>query len=261
MPTLKYLDPITGTYKPVLGSPGPSVPQPPPSGVWGTAPLDSSLYGSNSLIGREIYVDGNGQLRAKPDVVELGGGVDLNTITRTGNWTQSQTAEAGTGTNYPVALAGLLEVVTNSSSMVWQRYTVYSSNGSQYGNIYSRGSYQGTWYPWREVLPADTGWVAISIVAGFAAHTDPPVVRRIGKIVQVKGAFTTTGMGVNGSYSAGIIPAGFEPPLAFYQAAGCSSGSITAQFVIGASAGNTIQVRTGAALSTAYYLSGSWTID
>ena len=34
------------------------------SGVWGTPPLDT--YGSDSTQGREIYVDANGQLRARP---------------------------------------------------------------------------------------------------------------------------------------------------------------------------------------------------
>jgi hypothetical protein len=34
------------------------------SGVWGTAPLDT--YGPDSTVGRPIYVDANGQLRAQP---------------------------------------------------------------------------------------------------------------------------------------------------------------------------------------------------
>ena len=34
------------------------------SGVWGTAPLDT--YGTDSTVGREIYVDANGQLRSRP---------------------------------------------------------------------------------------------------------------------------------------------------------------------------------------------------
>lgn len=44
--------------------PAPAVAGSAASGVWGTAPLDK--YGSDTLQGRPVYVDANGQLRAEP---------------------------------------------------------------------------------------------------------------------------------------------------------------------------------------------------
>ena len=123
----------------------------PLSGVWGTPPLDG-LYGTVSTIGREIYLDSAGQMRARPDVIELGPGVDLNTVTKTGKWTQSQSAEA-VGNNYPVPIAGLLEVtaVYTSNAMVWQRYTTYGTPNSPGGTVFIRGLYLTTWQPWKQI--------------------------------------------------------------------------------------------------------------
>jgi hypothetical protein len=75
-----------------------------------------------------------------------GASTDLNTYTSSGIYHQSANANAGTGANYPVAYAGMLEVFA-SSSMVYQRYTLY--NG---GQIYTRSSYNGTWYGWRQSI-------------------------------------------------------------------------------------------------------------
>jgi hypothetical protein len=134
--------------------PGPVVPAPAASGTWGSAPLD--IYGADSLVGREIYIDSEGRLRVKPEVSELAGGVDLNTITTTGRYTQTATVEAQSGTNYPVPHAGLLEVTTSDVSggtMTWQRYTVYAASGVTYPgtNVYTRGKYASVWQPWVQI--------------------------------------------------------------------------------------------------------------
>jgi len=120
----------------------------PVSGSWGTAPLDK--YGSDSKVGREIYLDVDSKLRARPEVIEMGAGVDLNTVLSTGKWTQSQSIEATLALNYPTTYAGLLEVVavTTATPMVWQRWTNYA-HATAGGFVYERGFYNGVWQPWR----------------------------------------------------------------------------------------------------------------
>ena len=80
---------------------------------------------------------------------ELPGGVDLNNITASGIYTQSQTVDAASGTNYPIPIAGVLEVMSGTSGVhVWQRYTVYngSSNALQ---TFVRAFYTSAWGAWK----------------------------------------------------------------------------------------------------------------
>ena len=74
---------------------------------------------------------------------------DLNNYTTTGIYHQGLNAQAATGSNYPIAEAGLLEVYTGGS-MVYQRYTHYAS-----GRIYTRSKYLTTWYSW--LVELDSG--------------------------------------------------------------------------------------------------------
>ena len=191
---------VTATWLTVTKVPAPVINGAAASGVWGVAPLETSLYGTDSLIGREVYIDSKGQLRAKPDVIEMGPGVDLNTITRTGQWTQSQSGDATSGTNYPVPVAGLLEVtsspVVGSGSMVWQRYTAYATHGTYGGRIYTRGMYNGTWDPWVEVHASgawkdctlEMRWCTdTSTVANAGQYINAAKYTKIGKTVTLSG--------------------------------------------------------------------------
>jgi len=83
---------------------------------------------------------------------DIPGSADLNTYITAGFYHQNTVANASSGTNYPEAEAGMLEV-TADGLMVYQRYTLYNS-----GIIYTRAYYNGTWYPWREL--ADTSTIA-----------------------------------------------------------------------------------------------------
>ena len=82
-------------------------------------------------------------------VTQIPNAADLNQYITPGTYHQSADVQAAAGTNYPVALSGLLEVYA-SSLMVYQRYTVYNS-----GQIYTRSSYNSSWYAWR--LELDSG--------------------------------------------------------------------------------------------------------
>lgn len=80
---------------------------------------------------------------------ELPGGVDLNNITASGIYTQSQTVDAASGTNYPIAQAGVLEVMSGTSGVhVWQRYTVYNG-GSNALQTFVRAFYTSAWGAWK----------------------------------------------------------------------------------------------------------------
>ena len=76
---------------------------------------------------------------------DIGGSVNLNTLTTDGYYHQNANANAASGSNYPVAAAGMLSVVSDGQ-MVYQTYHQY--NGNAY---YHRSYYNGAWYAWRKV--------------------------------------------------------------------------------------------------------------
>lgn len=88
---------------------------PPPSGVWGTAPLDAATYGADSLIGREVYLDSAGKLRAKPDLMPLKAVTDLGSAYPTGTSIFYLFSGAQT-TPWPPAGATAATVVTTKST-------------------------------------------------------------------------------------------------------------------------------------------------
>ncbi|WNM67267.1 minor tail protein [Arthrobacter phage Wyborn] len=120
----------------------------------------------------KTYVDGETAKRYEKTLVVLPTTAhDLNSYS-SGFYHQAANAGATTGTNYPVALAGLLEAFT-SASMVYQRYTTYNS-----GTTYTRSKYSTTWYPWKEhsVVGHTHAYSSLTgIPATFApsAHTHP----------------------------------------------------------------------------------------
>ncbi|MDN5506952.1 MAG: tail fiber protein, partial [Comamonas sp.] len=77
----------------------------------------------------------------------LGSGVDLNTLTGRGIYTQSTNANATGGSNYPVAAAGTLLVIGDGASISTQTYTHYN-NGDQW----TRSRYNTGWSAWRKSL-------------------------------------------------------------------------------------------------------------
>ncbi|WP_407714180.1 tail fiber protein [Comamonas testosteroni] len=77
----------------------------------------------------------------------LGSGVDLNTVTSRGIYTQSTNVNATGGSNYPVAAAGTLLVIGDGASISTQTYTHYN-NGDQW----TRSRYNTGWSAWRKSL-------------------------------------------------------------------------------------------------------------
>lgn len=81
---------------------------------------------------------------------DIGGGVDLNTMTATGWYHQNTNANASGGTNYPTPLAGLLKVHTDGA-MTYQQYQTYGGSTE----LYFRSCFSGTWGAWRKVITLD----------------------------------------------------------------------------------------------------------
>jgi hypothetical protein len=121
--------------------------------------LPAGTYTAADILTKLLTVDGHGSgLDAdKLDGTELAkilalgvnipGSANLNSYTATGLYHQPSTVDAGTGSNYPVALAGMLEVIAEGS-IIYQKYTAYNSAH----NVYLRTCDNGTWYAWTRVL-------------------------------------------------------------------------------------------------------------
>lgn len=121
--------------------------------------LPAANYTAADVLAKLLTVDGpdSGLDADKLDGTELAkilalgasipGSANLNSYTATGLYNQPSTANAGTGSNYPVALAGMLEVIAEGS-IIYQKYTAYDSAH----NVYLRTCDNGTWYSWTRVL-------------------------------------------------------------------------------------------------------------
>ncbi|PXC02858.1 phage tail protein, partial [Pseudomonas aeruginosa] len=77
---------------------------------------------------------------------ELPGGVNLDSMVTSGWWSQSFTAQAATGANYPIVRAGLLHVYAASSNFIYQTYQAYDGE-----SFYFRCRHSNTWFPWRRM--------------------------------------------------------------------------------------------------------------
>jgi hypothetical protein len=97
--------------------------------------------------------------------IDIPGGADLNTYRTTGFYDQDNNGNAASGTNYPVAYAGLLEVFTNATAaMTYQRYTVYEDHMTAWYRTY----YNGQWSSWYTLGTGlwNTGTAAITVGFG-----------------------------------------------------------------------------------------------
>lgn len=114
----------------------------------GSTALDHSVFtwtnSGTATFNSSLTVNGN-VISYSDDIPDA---QDLNTYTIPGQYYQRLASQAASGTNYPEATAGLLEVIVgNTSTFIEQRYTCYSSD-----EFYRRGRYNGVWSSWRKVV-------------------------------------------------------------------------------------------------------------
>lgn len=92
----------------------------------------------------QLVFDGRGFVESWNKRADLGASVDLNSIIESGWYHQPANANAASGTNYPAASAGLLQVF-KSDVMVYQFYTRYETAAP---TTYLRTYYNGVWGAW-----------------------------------------------------------------------------------------------------------------
>ena len=105
---------------------------------------DANYSDTDSAVVNKKYVDTTAFPR---EIASLGSKEDLDNYKTTGVYHQALNVNAKNGTNYPVGIAGLLEVFNPDSAMVYQRYTVYGGDIE----VWVRGYYRNKWYGWQKV--------------------------------------------------------------------------------------------------------------
>jgi len=121
--------------------------------------MTGAITTNSTFDGRDVATDGTKldgiEAGAKADQVglvkgaDIGGSVDLNTYTTNGYFHQNLNGSAGSGTNYPAALAGMLSVQADGS-IVYQKYQTFNGGGT-----YQRTKHDTNWFAWDKIL--DTG--------------------------------------------------------------------------------------------------------
>ena len=85
---------------------------------------------------------------------------DLNTYRSTGIYTQDANADASNGSHYPVAKAGILQVLNDdygNGLFTTQLYSEYDTT-----NYYTRTYYNGNWTSWRNLSQDTNTWRSIT---------------------------------------------------------------------------------------------------
>lgn len=94
---------------------------------------------NNSSIAEQRISTSNKELGAKA--------IDLNNLKKQDIYTQNLNVNAKLELNYPVVKAGYLEVLTNTSGYVLQKYTAYDCS-----SIHIRYYYSNSWHNWKKIL-------------------------------------------------------------------------------------------------------------
>ena len=138
-------------------------------------------------------------------------GANLNDYVDTATYTQSSSAYAAAGANYPEPTAGLLEVSSNiNRSWVYQRYTTYLAH-----KTYMRKRQSGTWSEWKLVSEpiVSTSWTSVAYINGWKNFSDASwhwaEYRRVGDTVELRGMMSHTTAAQ--ASMAFVLPVGFRP--------------------------------------------------
>jgi hypothetical protein len=107
---------------------------------------------------------GHAHTLADLTVASIGGGANLNDYVAQGMYHQNSNSNAATGSNYPVAVAGLLEVaVGQGGTFVYQTYRAYAG-----GATYRRSLHTTTWSQW---MPDDWALPEPQITVGASTQS------------------------------------------------------------------------------------------
>ena len=95
---------------------------------------------------------------------------NLDTLVTTGTWGQTLNSNATSARNYPVQLAGHLEVYKVADHMVQQRYQTYQQ-GAADSRVFVRGRYNSTWGRWVELAAASHTHTLAQVTDAPNSHT------------------------------------------------------------------------------------------
>ena len=134
---------------------------------------NNTTAGTVTIGGSTVWHSGNDDnfVRSRSS---LGGSQDLNSYRDTGLFYQNSNANAGSGSNYPVSFAGVLEVLNDdvgNGLHTVQRYSRYSSN-----DVYTRYYYNGGWQDWARFLTTEdtSSFVGVSSNNTFTGTNEFP---------------------------------------------------------------------------------------
>ena len=212
----------TGTFKKIttntkgLVTGTQSVTQSDITGLLGAGSISNTMLANSAVAnlsgvntGDQTDITGNAGTADRLNITELGGAVDLNTITTTGLYSQASTAQATSGTNYPIPQAGLLEVFNYASGgMIHQRYWQYNSN-----NTWMRSKYNtAAWNPWTfagATTTVDSGYTgtvlynnATPLAGAFSGGTTAPLA--VGNRLNYSGYFYPTYINLSASADTAV---------------------------------------------------------
>lgn len=115
-----------------------------------------------------------------------------------------------------------------------------------------------------DTLLFDTGWQPITVQPGFAAVAAPdnPVVRRIGSVLYLRGAFATTGITINNSFTVGTLPVGYRPVVGILYRSGCTNSvqAVAAAAIMLQPAGGLL-IRTNGTIASNYHIDFACPLD
>ena len=152
---------------------------------------------------------------------------NLNNLTEQGIYIAPSNDITSVSRNYPVALAGTLEVITISSGSLMQRYSTYNNSGVYVRNYYD---YRNVWYEWRKLTVDDTGWIQATLASGISAASSGYggargiQYRKIENHVHVRGSISFTAPGGNGSILLSALPSEYAPTYNHYVMNAVTSG-------------------------------------
>lgn len=149
--------------------------------------------------------------------VELAGGVNLNSKVASGLYSQTEDADAASGTNYPVPYAGMLVSYANVAlTQYYQTYIVSRNAGAYAGAIYVR-VFDSSFTPWQLISPMAPVWNDLTLpdanvvqydVAGTGYQT--PQYKIDGSTVTLRGLAKTLTARTSNFTIADV--SGFAPP-------------------------------------------------
>lgn len=111
------------------------------------------------------YIRGDGSLATLPTISTALTTENLDDVVADGIYHQAANANTSAARNYPINLAGMLEV--SAGPMIYQRYTTYNN-----GMVFTRVKYASAWSPWSQTWASNAVSISESAVGGTLVQRD-----------------------------------------------------------------------------------------